>query len=647
MKKDLFDELVVVKRSGQRVNFNAYKIAVAIKNAFDNLNGKYNEKHINKIYEEVLLAIENDYIDRKTINVEDIQDIIENKLKEKKYFDVYSAFNEYRMKRANSRQAFSAKSQHKFARALEKIHNYDILRNDNEFLPKEILLNYGKIVTNEFSKSYIIDNKFLRNHEEGYIYIHDMEYFPLGIVSHTHLMLDEFLKRTRSFDETLNFIIDTKEEVSGEINVPAVDSLFEKYVFCKFKHYFKEYLTNYLKVFGFYEYINYKKLFETIDKEETLPIELSNYNNFILSSQMDNIFNSAYNDALEKATKLINRKLYKMLYKFQNNVNNHRFSISFGTNDSYIGKLISNELISNIREMEYLNKVSIIYKVRSKEDELLEEICELIVLSKNILISNNSSSYNEVDTEYFANGIRIYENSNDINTSTGRMIVATTSINMARLGFEYENKSKKQFYEALSEMLELVKNELLLTFEMIGNKSKQNYRILFDTNIFSYEKLEIGGKIRKVIKNGNLCIGLVGLNECVNLLCPQEDKREKFLLEIIKYINNIMSSFTTKTKLNFFICEPSDKKVRQEFIAFDKAIYGIRKGITDKKKYELLCDTVNDYKLVGTLQKNISGGLIKNIKIQKSYSIDKVKRIIYEIIDNDVGFVKFVFGDTL
>ena len=69
--------------------------------------------------------------------------------------------------------------------------------------------------------------------------------------------------------------------------------------------------------------------------------------------------------------------------------------------------------------------------------------------------------------------------------------------------------------------------------------------------------------------------------------------------------------------------------------------------ITDKKKYELLCDTVNDYKLVGTLQKNISGGLIKNIKIQKSYSIDKVKRIIYEIIDNDVGFVKFIFGDTL
>lgn len=647
MKKDLFDELIVVKRSGQRVNFNAYKIAVAIKNAFDNLNGKYNEKHINKIYEEVLLTIENDYIDRKTINVEDIQDIIENKLKEKKYFDVYSAFNEYRMKRANSRQVFTAKNQHKFARALEKIHNYDILRNDSEFLPKEILLNYGKIVTNEFSKSYIIDNKYLRNHEEGYIYIHDMEYFPLGIVSHTHLMLDEFLKRTNSFDETLNFIIATNEEVSGEINVSAIDSLFEKYVFCKFKHYFKEYLTNYLRVFGLYEYVNYKKLFETIDKEESLPIELGNYSNYILSSQMDNIFKSAYSDALDKVIRLINRKLYKMLYKFQNNVNNCRFSISFGTNDSYIGKLINRELISNIKNMDYLSRVSAIYKIRSKDDEFLEDISELIVLSKNILVSNNISSYNELDTEYFANGIRVYENFNDINTSIGRMVVATTSINMVRLGFEYENKPKKQFYEALDEILELVKNELLLTFEMIGNKSKKNYRILFDTNIFSYEKLELGGKIRKVIKNGNLCIGLIGLNECVSLLCPDEEKREKFLLEMIKYINNKMNNFTVKTKLNFFICEPSDKKVRQEFIAFDKAIYGIRKGITDKKRYDLICDTLSNLAKVSVLQKNISGGLLKTIRVQKSYSIDRVKRIIYEIIDNDVGLVKFVYGDQL
>ena len=37
-ENEVFKNLIVVKRSGQRVNFNSVKIAVAIKHAFDNDN---------------------------------------------------------------------------------------------------------------------------------------------------------------------------------------------------------------------------------------------------------------------------------------------------------------------------------------------------------------------------------------------------------------------------------------------------------------------------------------------------------------------------------------------------------------------------------------------------------------------------------
>ena len=50
-------ELVVVKRSGQRVNFNGAKIALAIKLAFDDTGTFNSEKDINKIYELVLKYI--------------------------------------------------------------------------------------------------------------------------------------------------------------------------------------------------------------------------------------------------------------------------------------------------------------------------------------------------------------------------------------------------------------------------------------------------------------------------------------------------------------------------------------------------------------------------------------------------------------
>ena len=80
MYNEVLENLVVVKRSGQRVSFNASKIAVAIKKAFDSLQ-VYDEKKVYKVFEKVLSYINENYKDRKTINVEDIQDIIENILK--------------------------------------------------------------------------------------------------------------------------------------------------------------------------------------------------------------------------------------------------------------------------------------------------------------------------------------------------------------------------------------------------------------------------------------------------------------------------------------------------------------------------------------------------------------------------------------
>ncbi|MBE6141055.1 MAG: anaerobic ribonucleoside triphosphate reductase, partial [Firmicutes bacterium] len=121
MDNNLFNDLVVVKRSGQRVSFNESKIGLAIKYAFNDVGNIYNEKEINKVYQEVLNYIKENYKDRKTINIEDIQDIIELTLENKNYLDVKEAFNYYRTKRNESRKAFSTKKEHKFVRIVEKI----------------------------------------------------------------------------------------------------------------------------------------------------------------------------------------------------------------------------------------------------------------------------------------------------------------------------------------------------------------------------------------------------------------------------------------------------------------------------------------------------------------------------------------------
>ena len=47
MNENFLSDLVVVKRSGQRVSFNGFKIALAIKKAFDSQKTSSNEKDIN------------------------------------------------------------------------------------------------------------------------------------------------------------------------------------------------------------------------------------------------------------------------------------------------------------------------------------------------------------------------------------------------------------------------------------------------------------------------------------------------------------------------------------------------------------------------------------------------------------------------
>ena len=44
MEKEFFNDIVVVKRSGQRVNFNPTKVAIAIKKGFDSVYEDYDEK---------------------------------------------------------------------------------------------------------------------------------------------------------------------------------------------------------------------------------------------------------------------------------------------------------------------------------------------------------------------------------------------------------------------------------------------------------------------------------------------------------------------------------------------------------------------------------------------------------------------------
>lgn len=650
-EEQVLSDLVVVKRSGQRVSFNGTKIAIAIKKAFDNVDVDISLKKVNKVYEDVLCYIKNNYATRKTINVEDIQDIIETKLKENKFYDVYQAFSDYRIKRAASRKAFSIKQQHKFVRAIERIIN------ENKSVigkPNDILLDFGKTISCEYTKAYVLDNKFVRAHDDGSIYIHNLDYFNLGNLSSTHLKFDNVINNNFPLD-LIQMAINAKSEIDGEITLSKFDYILVPELISRFKSELKNAIEAYLNIEGFCEYVDVSKIEELIDKENTLNINIGVFDSILLNKRVRELIVLAYNASYKKTIEWLSAGIKQLLLHLNNNFQeNKKYSISLGTNDSYEGNLINNCYVKQLLEVDYLENLTTIFKIRKNNNmELYNKIVETIESGKNVALSFIESSYNddaENEVEYFSNGRRIFENElYDSRSSIGRMIVASVSVNMGRLGFEYKNKNLKDFYLEFDGMLELAKNVLLSIFENMGNKYKENYRFVFNNNILDDDKLENGQKIRKILKKGALNIELVGLFECVINLEEDLAKQKELLLKILKFANEKVSKFIDESRLNFIISETSKSRPLKKLMDLDKAIYGIKKGVSDKPNYSRIDrlfnykdDINNDFKYIGKYQKMLSGGCLIEIELPKNISCNKISDMINLAIDSDIGFLKIM-----
>ena len=601
---NVLDEIIVVKRSGQRINFNGSKIAVAIKGAFDDVSNTYKLEEVNKVYENVLKYITSNYQTRRTINVEDIQDIIEQVLK-KENKDVYEAFVRYRTRRAESRKVFSLKQQHKFVKVIEKVNNISSLET-----PNSNLFKYGEIISREYIKSYILDSKYTRLHDEGRIYIHNLSYFNLGYLNHTHLKIES------KMDNLIKELLDSKTEINGEVVIDELDIKLYKYELKRFREILKLKIFKYLNIIGLKDYINIKKINEKIDRIDNIDFNMNMLNEYLLNDQVKNIVNFAYNDSKEEFMNYISDKIQSLLITLNKNINiNQQYAISISEKDNFIRNII----INKISYLNRLDNVTLLIKIGNNYD--IEDIYSL--LDKNIrLVFNNK--------EYFTNGLLIED-------GYGKSNISYTSINIARLGIKHK-KLDNNFYKELDEIIEMTKNQLLFVFETIGDKTKENYSILFNSNILDDEKLEENQKIRKVIKNGTLNINLVGLLECSYLI--DKDNYTKVITKIISYVKNKIDNISKETKLNFTLSSIVDNSCK-ELLILDKTIYGNIDKVTKKDIYQniSLTSDINDLKYITEYQKYLNGGNLVYLKVN-NLTIKHLREIIDECLKNKIGILE-------
>ena len=688
----MFENIKVIKRDGKKVDFDGTKIALAIKKGFDSINDesnkKYTENDVNKVYNLVINQIMALEVDK--IKIEKIQDMIEEKLKDENYLDVFKSFSEYRERRAQSRRIFlEEKKQHKFLKALEDL-TLKTSSNENENnTPLELMVDYGSTVSREFAKAYIVKKKMAELQESGEIHIHDLNFMPLGTTTTSQINLlslfDEgFKAKNICIREPQNImsysalaviaITLNQKEQHGCQSIPAFDYYMAPGVLKTFKKQFQETINDILAYTDLDKFAAINGIEREIERLETIKFDIAIFDKYSRESeQLKRVFRIAYESTLKKLEKAVVQAVEAFVHNI-NTIDSRGIksklypSINIGTDISPEGRLITDKILDAI-DYDSMSPV-VIFKVKeginfNKEDPNYDLYKKAIDVSSRRLYPNFSfldSTYNKKfyvrnnpdrEVAYNTMNMRVMDNiiDDDRAIASKRGLISYTTINLPRIGIKNNNNQSdnyESFFNELEEKMDIIKDQLLDRFEKQGNKKVHEFPFLIGEGILlDGERAKPEDKIRKVIKQSSMGIGFLGLEECLIALTgytrTQNKQTKKLGLKIIDFMRNKVNEYSTKYNLNFVLIGVDDKKVSEEFMALDKAIYGKLEKITDKELYTESFYIPEGEKLEEKIEiespyhELTNGGHIINLRLEEK-NPEAVEAILKELKEKNVGY---------
>ena len=181
----------IVKRDGHIVDYNPDKIKTAINKANSEVQTS-NQISDEKI-EEIIRYIES--LDKKRILVEDIQDIIEEKLMEYDKYQLAKKYITYRYTRELVRKANTTDQTIK-----------ELIEGENEYWNNENSNKNAEVVTTQrdylagitstdITRRFLLPEEIVKAHDEGIIHFHDADYFAQNALHNCELInLEDMLQ---------------------------------------------------------------------------------------------------------------------------------------------------------------------------------------------------------------------------------------------------------------------------------------------------------------------------------------------------------------------------------------------------------------------------------------------------------------------
>lgn len=608
--------MYVIKRDGNKVEFDRQKVINAINAAFLDVDGiLYETDTAEDIATEIGALIAKN---ENGVSVEVIQNKIEEYLMRSERKDVARAYIRFRYKREVARE-YKADFMAAFSEKLEarNVKNQNANVDEHSFGGR--MGEANGIMTKEYALEYCISPMAKKNHLENMIYIHDLDAYAVGMHNCLSIPFDKLLKDgfdTRQTDVRSAGCVNTAMQLVavifqlqslqqfGGVSATHLDWTMVPYVRKSFYKHFKkgmEYIAGFTVATD-------SDVFKHLTKET--PITDEWYKDY---------FPDVYKYAMDMTKEEIDQAvegLYHNLNTLQSRSGNQLpfTSINYGTCTLPEGRMITKSLLEGlIKGLGSKRKTSIFpcgifqsskhinrYPGTPNYDlyqlALRATATRLYPNYANIDWSGNAGYDPNDPTTYFSTmGCRT-ANGWDVNglgqQKDGRGNICPVTIIMPTLAMMAKEMCTEEgqeedievvFLNLLNRKIDEARQMLMERFEWICSQNPASAKFMYENGLMAGYVPEEG--IRSALKHGTLAIGQLGLAETLQILVGENHTHEKGM-ELAKRIEQLFKDncarFKETYKLNFGVYFTPAENLCYTAMSKFKAKYGEIENVSDR-----------------------------------------------------------------
>lgn len=603
----------VVKRDGRIVGYNEEKIKAAIRKAMLTTDSGEDETLLQKIADRI--GMQGD----ERMTVEDIQDRVEIELMKSARKDVAKKYIAYRDKRSIARRA---KTRDMFLEIIEAKNN-DVTRenaNMNTDSPAGMMMKFASETTKPFVDDYLLEEYAIQAVRSNYIHIHDKDYYPTKSLTCVQHPLDRILKngfiaghgesRPAKRIETASVIacisLETAQnEMHGGQAIPAFDFYLAPYVRASF-----------LEEVATLENLTGRNL----DSLRNAKIDDYIYQSLEGTEGDERLMRHAVNRTVSRVHQAMEAFIHNMNTIHSRGGNQVVFSsINYGTDTSAEGRCVIRELLLSTYEgvgngataifpiQIWKKKRGVSYLPEDRNYDLYKLACKVTArrFFPNFLnldaTFNQSEDWDASDPERYLHEVatmgcrtRVFENRYGQKTSVGRGNLSFTTVNIVRLALEVisirdEEERIKAFFHKLDEVLDITARQLHDRFEFQKTARAKQFPLVMNKLWNGADTLDADDTIEKVINQGTLGIGFIGLAECLVALIGkhhgESEEAQKLGLRIVSHIRSRANEYCGTYEHNYSVLATPAEGLAGKFTRRDRKTFGEIEGVTDKDYY--------------------------------------------------------------